>query len=77
MSESSESSAQTFKIFIWNVNGIRAIQKQQALQTLLDRYSADIYCFQESKITPDALDNSLLHVEGYAFRKACPVQVMC
>lgn len=37
------------KIFSWNVNGIRAVLKKGALQSLISEYQPDILCLQETK----------------------------
>jgi exodeoxyribonuclease-3 len=38
-----------YNIFSWNVNGIRAVIKKEALQDFLDTYNPDILCLQETK----------------------------
>jgi len=37
------------RIISWNVNGIRAVIKKDALAPLLDKYEPDILCLQETK----------------------------
>ena len=37
------------KIFSWNVNGIRAVEKKGEFATFLDRFAPDIVCLQETK----------------------------
>jgi hypothetical protein len=39
------------KILTWNINGIRAVKKDQPLKKLFDSLDADIICLQETKIT--------------------------
>ena len=40
----------------WNVNGLRAVLKKNALQTFLADYAPDILCLQEIKCKPDQID---------------------
>lgn len=41
------------KIYSWNVNGIRAVEKKGLFKSFLDKYQPDIVCFQEIKATED------------------------
>jgi exodeoxyribonuclease-3 len=50
------------KIFSWNVNGIRAVQKKDALQPFLDKEQPDILCLQEVKATEA---QAALDLDGY------------
>ncbi len=43
------------KIITWNVNGIRAIERKQELQTLVDAHQPDVVLLQETKSHPDQL----------------------
>ncbi len=52
------------KLFSWNVNGIRAAQKKDFL-TWLQTTQPDILGVQETKASPDQLDEALLKPEGY------------
>ncbi len=52
------------KIISWNVNGIRACEKKGMLQWL-QKESPDIFCVQETKVTPELLPKTLSEVEGY------------
>ena len=38
-----------YRLFSWNVNGIRAVLKKGALQSLVENYSPDFLCLQETK----------------------------
>jgi len=38
------------KIYSWNVNGIRAVERKGLLQPFLDRHQPDIVCIQETKV---------------------------
>ncbi len=44
-------------IFSWNVNGLRALAKKDAFQTMVE-YGADMYCLQETKVTDDQLPDN-------------------
>lgn len=37
------------KIFSWNVNGIRAVEKKNEFKPFLERFAPDILCIQETK----------------------------
>jgi exodeoxyribonuclease-3 len=52
------------RIFCWNVNGIRAIQKKGFVEWV-EKTSADIICLQETKAQPDQLDDSLTKIDKY------------
>lgn len=44
------------KIFSWNINGLRAVLKKQALQDFIKTENPDILCLQEIKCKPDQCD---------------------
>lgn len=44
------------KIYSWNVNGIRAVQKKQLWKPFLDKEQPDILCLQEIKAQPEQID---------------------
>jgi exodeoxyribonuclease-3 len=50
------------KIFSWNVNGIRAVIKKNALQPLLNEHQPDILCMQEVKATEE---QASIELNGY------------
>lgn len=52
------------KIYSWNVNGLRALQKKGFKEWILSE-SPDILCLQETKVSPDQLDDEIIHIEGY------------
>ncbi len=52
------------KIFCWNVNGIRAARRNGLLEWL-DKESPDILCLQETKASPEQLDDALRQPDGY------------
>ena len=52
------------KLISFNVNGIRASAKK-GLSDSLRAMDADIYCFQETKATPEQVAEALSDVEGY------------
>lgn len=56
-------------IVSWNVNGLRAVTPKlegKSLESLFKKYNADIFCFQETKISSlEWVDDKLVHVPGY------------
>src|SRR4051812_36693633 len=46
------------RIVCWNVNGIRAATRNGLLD-VMQEWDADFYCFQETKATPDQLEDPL------------------
>ena len=52
------------KLYSWNVNGIRAVQKKGFIDWLL-KESPDILCLQETKAHYSQLDDELINIEGY------------
>lgn len=55
----------TIKIFCWNVNGIRAIQKK-GFHDWVKKANPDILCLQETKAREDQLDDSLKSMDKYS-----------
>eukprot|EP00731_Ephydatia_muelleri_P003723 Em0001g3723a len=55
------------KVVTWNVNGLRAVLKNQGkdLRSFLDCLNADIICLQETKATRDQLDSTTYSAQGY------------
>ena len=41
------------KIYSWNVNGIRAVQKKELFEPFLAKHSPDVLCIQETKAQPE------------------------
>jgi exodeoxyribonuclease-3 len=52
------------KIYSWNVNGIRAVQKKGFVDWVLSE-KPDILCLQETKAQKEQLDDEILNIEGY------------
>src|SRR6266516_590101 len=52
------------KLFSWNVNGIRALEKKGFLTWLRD-CGADIVMIQETKCSPEQLSDALCRPEGF------------
>lgn len=52
----------TVRIFSWNVNGIRAVLRKNALQDFIAEYQPDILCLQEIKAKPEQIDYNF---DGY------------
>lgn len=48
--------SKTLKLYSWNVNGLRAVLRKNALQDFLKKENPDILCLQEIKCKPDQLD---------------------
>jgi exodeoxyribonuclease-3 len=53
------------KIFCWNVNGIRAIQKK-GFQDWVKNANPDIFCLQETKAHENQLDDELKNIDKYS-----------
>ncbi|HEY1835690.1 MAG TPA: exodeoxyribonuclease III [Candidatus Saccharimonadales bacterium] len=77
------------KIYSWNVNGIRAVLKKNALTPLIERERPDILCLQEMKAKQEQAEIDLPNYEqfwyssekpGYSgtaiFSKVKPIQVI-
>lgn len=52
------------KLYSWNVNGIRAVQKKGFLEWV-EQTQPDILGIQETKAHPDQLDDALKNIAGY------------
>lgn len=52
------------KIYSWNVNGIRAIQKKGFMEWV-NNCKGDIICLQETKAHPEQLDDSIKQINDY------------
>jgi len=48
---------QTMKIYSWNVNGIRAVQKKGLLEPFIAKHAPDVLCIQETKAQPDQVED--------------------
>ncbi len=57
-------SSNSKKIYSWNVNGIRAVEKKGFID-ILKNSSADIFSLQETKANPSQLSEALLNIDGY------------
>ena len=53
------------KIYSWNVNGIRAVEKKGALAEFITKENPDIICFQETKAHETQLDLAYPEYEKY------------
>jgi len=47
------------KIYSWNVNGIRAVERKGDLQRFLEKHDPDILCLQETKANQDQVELDL------------------
>lgn len=45
------------KIYSWNVNGIRAVQKKGLFKPFIEKHSPDILCLQETKAQPEQVED--------------------
>lgn len=54
----------SFKLFSWNVNGLRAVAKKGFCQWM-QQEDADLVCLQEIKAEPDQLSSELRNPAGY------------
>jgi exodeoxyribonuclease-3 len=52
------------KIYSWNVNGIRAVQKKGFVDWVI-KEKPDILCLQETKALREQLDDEIVNIEGY------------
>ena len=52
------------KIITWNVNGLRAVLRKEALRPVLD-WTPDLLCLQEIKARPDQLADDQRNLPGY------------
>lgn len=52
------------KLYSWNVNGIRAIEKKGFIDWVQEE-QPDILCIQETKAHKDQLSDALINMEGY------------
>lgn len=50
------------KIYSWNVNGIRAVQRKELFEPFLAAEKPDILCLQELKAKPEQID---VDIDGY------------
>lgn len=53
------------KIFSWNVNGIRAVQKKGDFAKFIERFSPDIVCLQETKASQDQVEVDLAEYQEF------------
>ena len=53
------------KIYSWNVNGIRAVQRKGLLEPFLDKHDPDILCLQETKANHEQVDLDWPQYEEY------------
>ncbi|CAF2069959.1 unnamed protein product [Rotaria magnacalcarata] len=51
------------RICSWNINGLRSLR--QPLRNVLEQLDSDIICFQETKVTRQALAETYARVDGY------------
>lgn len=47
------------KIYSWNVNGIRAVERKGLLQPFIEKHDPDVLCLQETKAQPGQIEVDL------------------
>jgi len=57
------------KLYSWNVNGIRAVQKKELLAPFIAKHQPDVLCIQETKAQPDQVEEIFadLHPEYHQY----------
>lgn len=50
------------KLYSWNVNGIRAVERKNALRPFVEEHQPDILCIQETKAQPEQIE---VNIPGY------------
>ena len=50
------------KIYSWNVNGIRAVERKGLFRPFIENHQPDVLCLQETKAQPDQIEVDL---DGY------------
>lgn len=55
----------TFKLYSWNVNGLRSILKKGAFQTFLSQADPDFLCLQETKAKPHQVELDLPEYQAF------------
>lgn len=58
------------KIYSWNVNGLRAIEKKGFIDWVKEE-QPDILCIQETKIQNDQIEDKLKNIKGYKVYFSC------
>jgi len=54
------------KIVSWNVNGLRALEKNGSWEAFLKKTRPDIFCLQETKASPEQVPDTLREVPGFS-----------
>jgi exodeoxyribonuclease-3 len=60
------------KIYSWNVNGIRAVEKKGLWKPFMEKESPDILCLQEIKAKPEQIDVSTNGYEAFWYSAEKP-----
>lgn len=55
----------SYRIFSWNVNGLRAVIRKNALKPFIDEFHPDILCLQETKAKPGQAEVDLPEYTEY------------
>jgi len=63
------------KIVSWNVNGLRAVERNGEWENFLKQTKPDIFCFQEVKAEPEQLPERVRNVPGFSsFFSPCKIK---
>ena len=60
------------KLYSWNVNGIRAVERKELFQPFLDNEKPDILCIQEIKAKPEQIDVELGDYDAFWYSAEKP-----
>ncbi len=47
------------KLYSWNVNGIRAVERKELFKPFIEKYQPDVLCIQETKAQPEQIELDL------------------
>ena len=53
------------KLISWNINGANAAVKKGLIE-FMQQEQADVYCFQEVKVSKKTIQKDLLNIPGYS-----------
>ena len=58
-------SARNYRIYSWNVNGIRAVHRKELFLPWIEKEQPDIFCLQETKAQEEQIPKKIRHIDGY------------
>ena len=53
------------KIYSWNMNGIRAVERKELLSPFIDKHQPDVLCIQETKAQPEQFETEIPGYEQF------------